>query len=106
MCRWCVRSEMADRLTAGIAPTRREFLAYAASFALAAGSASTARADSPAEVIFRNGPIYPMAETGGARIEALPRPKAPTGTWTCILPCASGMTVCSGPGSSPVTITR
>ena len=37
MCRWCVRSEMADRLTAGVAPTRRAFLAYAASFALVAG---------------------------------------------------------------------
>lgn len=71
MCRWCVRSEITDRLTAGMAPTRREFLAYAASFALAAGSISTARADSAAEVIFRNGPIYPMAQAGGATIEAL-----------------------------------
>lgn len=71
MCRWCGRSELADRLTAGLAPTRPEFLAYAASFAVAASSISSARADDPAEVIFRNGAIYPMAKAGGNNIEAL-----------------------------------
>ncbi len=71
MCRWCERSEIADRLTAGMAPTRRAFLAYAASFAVATRSISSARADDTAEVIFRNGPIYPMAKAGGAKIEAL-----------------------------------
>lgn len=71
MCRWCVRSELADRLTAGLAPTRREFLAYAASFAVAASTISTARADDPAAVIFRNGAIYPMAKAGGNKVEAL-----------------------------------
>lgn len=72
MCRWCTRSEMADRLTAGLTPTRRDFLAYAASFTLAAAAGSTARADAAAaDVIFRNGPIYPMREAGGAKVEAL-----------------------------------
>ena len=71
MCRWCVRSEMADRLTAGLAPTRREFLAYAASFALAAASTPLAHARGTAEVIFQNGSIYPLAQPGGAKVEAL-----------------------------------
>lgn len=71
MCRWCTRSEMADRLTGGLTPSRRAFLAYAASFPLAAAAASAARAEAVADVIFRNGPIYPMATAGGAKVEAL-----------------------------------
>ena len=71
MCRWCTRSEIADRMTAGLTPTRRDFLAYAASFSLAAATAPKAHADAGADVIFRNGPIYTMAMTGGAKVDAL-----------------------------------
>lgn len=71
MCRWCTRSEIADRLTAGLTPSRRAFLAYAASFPLAAAAASAARAETAADVIFRNGPIYPMAAADGAKVEAV-----------------------------------
>ena len=46
------------------------FLAYAASFSLAAATGSTLRAETAADVIFRNGPIYPMARAGDAKVEA------------------------------------
>lgn len=67
MCRWCENSRLAERLTSGIAPSRRQFMAYAAS---AVATGSTARAADTAEIIFRNGPIYTMA-AGQGRAEAL-----------------------------------
>jgi predicted amidohydrolase YtcJ len=70
MCRWCVRSRLADRLTAGFVPSRRQFMAYAASGVAAAGTGLRAQAAGGAEVIFHKGPIYPMA-AGPARVEAL-----------------------------------
>jgi predicted amidohydrolase YtcJ len=70
MCRWCVSSQIADRLTAGLSPSRRQFMAYAASFAVAAGTGFSARAAGAADVIFHKGPIYPMT-AGGGRVEAL-----------------------------------
>ena len=70
MCLWCGSSRMADRLTAGFAPSRRQFVASAAAAAVAAGSGFSAHAADGAEIIFRNGPIYPMAARRG-RVEAL-----------------------------------
>jgi len=65
MCRWCQRSAVADRLTAGISANRREFMAYAASIAAIAGTGFSAlAAGGSADVIFRNGPVYPMTSPG------------------------------------------
>ena len=64
MCRWCVNSQIAKRLTSGIflaAPSRRQFMAYAGVSAVAGMTASRpARAAGCADVIFRNGVILPM----------------------------------------------
>jgi predicted amidohydrolase YtcJ len=75
MCRACVSSLITDRLTSGVwqaAPSRRQFIAYAVSAgaAVAAMTCHEARAANGADVIFRNGAIYPM--TAGRRpVEAL-----------------------------------
>ena len=71
MCRWCGPSLIADRLTAGFSrPSRRRFLAYAASAGVATVGVGGARASNGVDVIFRNGAIYPM--TAGIRpVEAL-----------------------------------
>ena len=76
MCRACLSSLISDHLTSGLwrgAPSRRRFLAYAVS----AGAASAvmaagreAQAADGADVIFRNGTIYPMT-AGGRPVEAL-----------------------------------
>jgi predicted amidohydrolase YtcJ len=71
MCQWCVSSQIADRLTAGVPHNRRPFMAFTASFALVSGTSVSAQAESAADVIFRNGPIYPMTSAGGAKVEAL-----------------------------------
>ncbi|MCX5515765.1 hypothetical protein C3941_06030 [Kaistia algarum] len=71
MCRWCNRSAVAERLTAGLTVNRREFLAYAAAIAAVAGSGVPAFAASgTADTIFHNGPIYPMSSPG-AKVEAI-----------------------------------
>jgi len=71
MCRWCSRSAVAERLTAGLTANRREFLAYAAAMAAIAGSGGRALAASEtADIIFHNGPIYPMSAPG-AKAEAV-----------------------------------
>lgn len=70
MCRWCVGSRMADRLSAGLFPDRRQFVAYAAAAAVAGGSGFPAHAADRADVIFRNGPIHSMA-AGAGKVEAL-----------------------------------
>ena len=74
MCLWCETSQIADTLTAGFSragPSRRRFLAYAAS---AGASATTglrgALAAESADVIFRNGAIHPMAGSQD-KVEAL-----------------------------------
>lgn len=75
MCSWCGRSPIADRLTSRFgrsAPSRRDFLAYAASLgaAVAAFDArDVANASGGADVIFRNGTVIPMSAQG--RAEAL-----------------------------------
>ena len=72
MCRWCVRSEIVKTLTSRLSPSRREFLAYAASFTLAAGAGlRSAHAGKKADTVFKNGPIYPLAGAGGAKAGAL-----------------------------------
>lgn len=72
MCHWCTRSEIADTFTAGFSPSRRQFIGFAASVALAAATGSKARADNTqVDVIFRNGPIYPMATAGARKVDAL-----------------------------------
>ncbi|MEI7599623.1 MAG: amidohydrolase [Aestuariivirga sp.] len=71
MCRWCERSELSDRLTAGVSTNRRTFLAYAASLALVGGTGATAQAAAAlADVIFHNGNVYPMSAPG-AKAEAV-----------------------------------
>jgi predicted amidohydrolase YtcJ len=72
MCTWCVRSKLADRLTAGVSPSRRRFLAYTASLAVMAGTGLGAKAtgSSSADTIIHNGPVYPMSAPG-AKAEAL-----------------------------------
>lgn len=70
MCRWCVRSELANHVTSGLSASRRQFLAYAASFALAPAAGALA-AGNTADVIFRNGRIYTMTAPGGGVAEAL-----------------------------------
>lgn len=65
MCRWCVRSELAEQLMGKVAFNRRDVLAYAASLAVLARSTATARAaPTIAEAIFHNGPIHPMTGAG------------------------------------------
>jgi predicted amidohydrolase YtcJ len=72
MCQWCIRSQIADHLTAGFSPDRRQFMAYAASFALATHAPRrTAATEGPADVIFRDGPIHPMSGPGEGRVDAL-----------------------------------
>jgi predicted amidohydrolase YtcJ len=75
MCRACVSSLITDVITSGVwrvAPSRRQFLAYAVS----TGAAVAGMADSKAwgangaDVIFRNGMIYPMTAQGQP-VEAL-----------------------------------
>lgn len=65
MCRWCCRSAVADRLTAGLSANRREFLAYAASIAaIGATGLPALAAGGSADTIFRNGPVHPMTSPG------------------------------------------
>ena len=85
MCRACVSTLITDKLAFGLgqaATGRRQFLACAATGALAAGLAGSrgAAAVDGAEVIFRNGTIVPMAgprrsvealAVGGGRILGL-----------------------------------
>ena len=74
MCQWCISTVISEHLTSGISGDRRQFLKY--SSALLASSAATyaapsvAQSNQPIEVIFRNGPIYPIAGDN-KRVEAL-----------------------------------
>ena len=76
MCQACASSLITDYLTSGLqraAPSRRQFLAYAASAGAAAATLTAGRealAANGADTIFRNGTIYPMTAGGGA-VEAL-----------------------------------
>jgi predicted amidohydrolase YtcJ len=75
MCRACVSSFVTDALTSGVwqaAPNRRKFMAYAVSAgaAVAGLAGGKAWATNGADVIFRNGTIYPMT-AGGQPVEAL-----------------------------------
>ena len=71
MCQWCNRSALADRLTAGLTTSRREFLAYAAAIAAMAGAGTPALATpGTADTILHNGAIYPMSSPG-AKAEAI-----------------------------------
>ena len=74
MCRACVSSLIADKLTFGVAAAtadRRQFMAYAVTATAAAMTAGrTADAADGAEVIFRNGKIIPMT-AGRHAVEAL-----------------------------------
>ena len=75
MCRACVSSLITDTLTSGVwqaAPSRRQFMAYAVSAgaAVAGMAGGKAWAANGADVIFRNGAIYPMT-AGGQPVEAL-----------------------------------
>lgn len=74
MCRACVSSLIAGRLSFGVAPAaanRRQFMAYAVT-ATAAAMTAARKADAAggAEVIFRNGTIIPMT-AGRHAVEAL-----------------------------------
>jgi predicted amidohydrolase YtcJ len=75
MCRACVSSLITDALTSGVwrvAPSRRQFIAYAVSAgaAVAGMAGPKAWAGNGADVIFRNGMIYPMTAEGQP-VEAL-----------------------------------
>jgi predicted amidohydrolase YtcJ len=75
MCRACASSIITDTLTSGAwraAPSRRQFMAYAVSAgaAVTAMAGREARAADGADVIFRNGAIYPMT-AGGQPVDAL-----------------------------------
>ncbi|MBZ9937206.1 amidohydrolase [Mesorhizobium sp. BR1-1-16] len=71
MCRWCNRSAVADRITAGLTANRREFLAFTAAIAAVAGlDVRALAATGTADTIFHNGPIYPMSSPG-AKVEAI-----------------------------------
>ncbi len=74
MCRWCENSLIADSLTSGLwglKAGRRQFVGYAVSAGAAAAASLIpsfpAIAASGAEIIFRNGAIYPMT---AARVPA------------------------------------
>ena len=63
MCRACASSLVTDMLTSGVwqaAPSRRQFMAYAVSTGVAGVAGSKVWAAGGADVIFRNGAIYPM----------------------------------------------
>jgi predicted amidohydrolase YtcJ len=75
MCRACVSSLVPDMLTSGVwqaAPSRRQFMAYAVSAGAAVAGMAGGKvwAAGGADVIFRNGAIYPMT-TEGQPVEAL-----------------------------------
>lgn len=70
MCHWCAKSEIAESLTSGLPTSRRQFIAFAASAVAAATSGFSAQAATRAEVIFKNGQIYPLGSIQG-RVEAL-----------------------------------
>ncbi|MFO1147477.1 MAG: amidohydrolase [Alsobacter sp.] len=70
MCRWCARSDIADRLTARISPSRRQFLGYTASLAVMGPGLAARAATGVADTIFHKGPIYPMTAPG-AKVEAI-----------------------------------
>jgi predicted amidohydrolase YtcJ len=65
MCRACVSPLITDALTSGVwraAPSRRQFMAYAVSAGAAVAGMAGGKvwAANGADVIFRNGAIYPM----------------------------------------------
>lgn len=70
MCVWCTKSVISDRLTEGYKPSRRQFMAYAASMTALVASGGNVAAATNADIILRNGVIYPMAG-GAARAEAV-----------------------------------
>ncbi|MEN9944934.1 MAG: hypothetical protein RLY18_892, partial [Pseudomonadota bacterium] len=74
MCQWCISTVISEHLTSGISGDRRQFLKYSsallASSAAAYAAPSVAQGNQPIEVIFRNGPIYPIAGDN-KRVEAL-----------------------------------
>lgn len=70
MCTWCSKSALSDHLTSGFTPSRRQFMAFAATATATAGTIFSAEAATSADTIFHNGAIYTMA-SGTAKAEAL-----------------------------------
>ena len=77
MCHWCGKSLIADKLTSGFSgspPSRRQFMAYAASLGAAVAAFDArdfANAADVADVIFKNGTIIPMGAQGSAEALAI-----------------------------------
>jgi len=74
MCQWCVSTMISRHLTSDISSDRRQFLKFSSAL-LAASSAAysipgIAQASGPADVIFRNGSIYPISGDN-KKVEAL-----------------------------------
>lgn len=71
MCRWCVPSEFSDHLISGLSSSRRKFMLFTGALAATAyGTGLSAQPISRADIIFRNGSIYPMTQQSG-KVEAL-----------------------------------
>ena len=69
MCRVCASSLITERLASGAwqaAPNRRQFIACGVSAGAVAMAGCEAQAANGADMIFRNGAIYPMV-AGGSR---------------------------------------
>jgi hypothetical protein len=65
MCQWCISTAISRHFTSDLSGDRRQFLKFSSAL-LAAGSAAysipgMAQASGPADVIFRNGSIYPIS---------------------------------------------
>lgn len=74
MCQWCVSTMISRHLTSNISGDRRQFLKFSSALLASSSAAYTlpamAQASGPADIIFRNGSIYPISGEN-KRVEAL-----------------------------------
>ena len=65
MCKWCISTAISKSLTSALPTDRRQFLKFASSIAASAygtlSGSAFAQSSNQADVIFRNGSIYPIA---------------------------------------------
>ncbi len=64
MCQWCISTVISEHLTSGISGDRRQFLKYSSALLASATTytaSSVAQSNQSIEVVFRNGPIYPIS---------------------------------------------
>lgn len=74
MCQWCISTAISESLTSGLSTNRRDFLKFASTIAATAygtyAGNAIAQSSNQADVIFRNGAIYPISGQN-QKVEAL-----------------------------------